>query len=113
MITLSVIILTTVLIIKFCIIPYFKNRDNERLNQNYIVIYPQRQRVRIDYTQKIDGFYPYVVDCFYTDSNTGREFCFISKPFLSDPTPYINGPIPIFVNPIDFSNYYVQVPINN
>ena len=95
-------------IVKLFIVPYFENRKTNRLNDDHILIYPQKQRVRVDTHTVINGINPYVIDCFYTDEKTGKEFCFTSKQFTFDPSPYINAPLPVFTNPVDYSNYYVD-----
>lgn len=96
--------------IKMVINPWFANREKSRLDENHILIIPQRQVVRVDVNMNVNGYNPYVIDCYYTDENTGRDFVFTSKPFMTDPTPYLNGvTLGVFVNPVDYSNYYVDV----
>ena len=106
----AVILLLTLPVIKFMIVPYFENRQHKRLDDNHILLLAQRQAVRIDVNQRINGYNPYVIDCYYTDENTGRQFVFTSPPFMTDPSPYLGGvTLGIFVNPEDYSNYYVDV----
>lgn len=109
-IVVGVIMAIACVIIKLCIVPYFVNRQKMRLDQNHILLVPQRMKVRVDVNTVYNGFNPYVIDCYYTDENTGREFVFTSPPFTTDPTPYLNGAtLGVFVNPVDYSNYYVDV----
>lgn len=106
----AVILLIMVVVIKLLIVPYFDKRKKSRLDLEHMLIIPQKQKVRVDMNNTVNGFNPYVIDCFYTDKKTGREFVFTSKPFLNDPTPYLEGvQLGVFVNPVDYSNYYVDV----
>ncbi len=106
----AVILLIMVTVIKLLIVPYFDKRKKSRLDLEHMLIIPQKQKVRVDMNNTVNGFNPYVIDCFYTDEKTGREFVFTSKPFLNDPTPYLEGvQLGVFVNPVDYSNYYVDV----
>lgn len=99
-------------IAKVFIMPYFQNRKISKLNDDHVLIYPQKQRVRVDTTKLVGGVNPYVIDCFYTDPKTGREFCFTSKEFPFDPSAYIaSSPLLVFTNPDDYSNYYVDTSI--
>ncbi|MBR1862817.1 MAG: hypothetical protein IJ806_01845 [Ruminococcus sp.] len=92
-------------VIKAFIIPWFSNRDKMRLDSDHKLIIPDRQVVRFD---SLNG--GYVIDCYHTDPDTGREFVFTSPPFAEDPTARVNGTqLGVFVNPIDYSNYYVDV----
>lgn len=91
-------------VIKLFIMPWFENRDRMRLDTDHKLIMPDRQEVRYD---GYNGYY--VIDCYHTDPETGREFVFSSAPFANDPTPLLGGvKLGIFVNPIDYSNYYVD-----
>lgn len=92
------------LIAKTFIIPWFENRDKQRLDSDHKLIIPDRQVIRLD---NYNGCY--YIDCYHTDPETGREFVFTSQPFMQDPTPLVNGiKLGVFVNSIDYSNYYVD-----
>lgn len=109
-----IIILITVGSIKFLIVPYFEKRTQRRLDENHKLIVVQDFKVRVDVNQSIDGFNPYVIDCYYTDPNTGRSFVFTSKPFLRDPSSFLNrSEMGVFVDPTDYSNYYVDTSFIN
>jgi len=106
---IGIIMLISSVIIKLFIVPYFENRTKQRLDSDHILIIPQRCHARIDTVNTYGGFSPYVIDCFYKDEKTGREFVFTSKPFKNDPSPYLSGAeLAVFVNPVDYSNYYVD-----
>ncbi len=101
--------LIMVMVIKALILPWFEKRDKTRLDENHILLLAQRQEVRLDRYNTINGMNPYVIDCYYRDETTGREFVFTSEPFLQDPSPYLGGvTLGIFVNAEDYSNYYVD-----
>lgn len=105
-----IILAVILLIIKYAVVPSFENRKRRRLDEAHMLIIPQKQVVRVDVNQTINGYNPYVIDCYYTDQQTGREFVFISPPFMRDPTPYLSGiQLGVFVDPQDYSNYYVDV----
>ena len=92
------------LVIKGFISPWFENRDRMRLDTDHIMIQPQSCKVRRDPYSAA-----YVIDCYYKDPGTGREFVFSSSPLDMDPSPYVDpSRLVVFVNSVDYSNYYVD-----
>ena len=105
----GVFILIMIAVIKLLIVPYFENRQKARLDANHILLTSEKTVVRVDTNQFLNGFNPYVIDCYYTSPESGREYVFTSEPFMVDPSTYISGrALGIFVDPLDYSNYYVD-----
>ena len=53
---------------------------------------------------------PWVIKCRWTDNMNNQEYYFVSKDYMIDPVPYLNGryPIDVFIDPSDPGKYYMD-----
>jgi hypothetical protein len=53
---------------------------------------------------------PWVIKCRWIDNRNNREYYFVSKDYIIDPAPYLNGRthLDVFVHPDDPGNYFMD-----
>ena len=67
-------------------------------------------RVYQNYSVSVRGLYPYVVECAYTDPETGKTFKFRSKNIFYDPEPLLTSDeIPVYAEPPRYRPYFVDI----
>ncbi len=67
-------------------------------------------RVYQNYSVSVRGLYPYVVECSYTDPESGKTFKFRSKNIFYDPEPLMTSDeIPVYAEPPRYRPYFVDI----
>jgi hypothetical protein len=53
---------------------------------------------------------PWIIKCKWIENTNSKEYYFVSKDYLIDPAPYLNGRyhIDVFIDPVDPGKYYMD-----
>lgn len=62
-----------------------------------------------NFNYTVNGRHPYKLECQYTDPYTGAVYLYSSGNVWIDPNLYIGRQVAVYVDPADFSKYYVDV----
>lgn len=97
-------------IIGFCgVIAIFKQHlKNKQLLKNGRLCSAQITAVLENYSVTTNGKHPFYIECKVIDQLTGEEYLYKSDDIQMDPTPYLDTNVPVYVNPTNPAEYYVD-----
>jgi hypothetical protein len=78
-------------------------RSGMKISAEYVSVYRNEKYRMAQYN-------PWVIKCKWIDNRNNREYLFISKDYIKDPAPFLNGRyhIDVYINPSDPSKYYMD-----
>lgn len=90
-----------------------KKASDRRKNmlQNGMPIQATVESITRDYLVRYNGRNPFVLFCTYVNPATGMRYRFQSEKYLDDLNQFFQpgAPVTVFVDPMDYSRYYVDV----
>ncbi len=98
----------------FCFYLFFrsfmKDAADKRLKSNGMKISAELVTIGRNERYKMGDKNPWVIKCRWTDTNTNREFYFVSKDYTIDPSSYLSGKsrIDVYIDPADPGRYYMD-----
>ena len=83
------------------------NKKDKKLKSTGQLINAQITNVFVDYNLTVNGRHPYKIECGYLAPN-GQYFQFVSKGVWTNPQYFIGNVCPVYVNPNNPNEYYVD-----
>ncbi len=95
----------------FLAITFKAEKLKKNMLQNGMPIQATVETITRDYIVRYNGRYPFVLYCTYVNPSTGLMHRFCSEKYLQDLNQYFQPgmPVTVFVDPMDYSKYYVDV----
>ena len=98
-----------IVVIVFGAIVYRKESNKKYLLANGKRIYAKVTGGRMNIHYSMNGRHPFQIECEYVDPAFGAIYLFASDNVWTDPHRYVGQDILVYVNPEDWSKYYVDV----
>lgn len=93
----------------FVIATFRKGNKKKKLVANGKKLYAEVTGGSMNFRYNVNGHHPFKLECQYTDPYTGAVYLYSSGNIWLDPNLYIGRQVAVYVDPSDFSKYYVDV----
>lgn len=93
----------------FLLLVFRKSRKKKKLMESGRQVWAEVTGGNMNYNYSLNNRHPWRLECSYTDAGTGNTYLYRSGNIFVDPQLYVGRQIAVFVDPADFSRYYVDV----
>lgn len=93
----------------FMVLMLRRGNKKKALMTNGRKLYAEVTGGNMNFTYRVNRRHPYKLECQYTDMLNGATYLFSSGNVWIDPNLYIGRQVAVYVDPADFSKYYVDV----